>query len=155
MIRLLQRFEGFALAEDKQLPPPWKLGPESTHPPKRGMFGPGWPGSKRKAVERIWPGNNIVLHVKANHAVTPFHVCVAEIVPREGCGSESRRLTDLGRDKLSNLFLPSSIKDSGRCNVGYTRDVYLWTPMIQQLFGLRTRQGDIFMIGMIHPGVHL
>lgn len=64
MIRFLQRFEGFTLAEDKQLPPPWKSNPESTHPPKRGMFGPGWPGSKRKAVERIWPGNNIVLHVK-------------------------------------------------------------------------------------------
>lgn len=69
MIRLLQRFEGFTLAEDKQLPPPWKTSPQPTDPSKRGMFGPGWPGTRRKAVEKIWPGNNIVLHVKVLCAV--------------------------------------------------------------------------------------
>lgn len=64
MIRLLQRFENFTLAEDKQLSPPWKTNSPPTDPSKRGMFGPGWPGSKRKALEKIWPGNNIVLYVK-------------------------------------------------------------------------------------------
>ena len=64
MIRLLQRFEGFTLAEDKQLPPPWKTDPQPTDPSKRGMFGPGWPGTRRKAVEKIWPGDNIILDVK-------------------------------------------------------------------------------------------
>lgn len=64
MIRLLQRFQGFTLAEDKQLSPPWKTNPQPTDPSKRGMFGPGWPGTRRKAVEKIWPGNNIVLYVK-------------------------------------------------------------------------------------------
>jgi len=64
MIRLLQRFENFTLAEDKQLSPPWKTNPPSTSPSKRGMFGPGWPGSKRKGLEKVWPGNNIVLFVK-------------------------------------------------------------------------------------------
>ena len=64
MIRLLQRFEKFTLAEDKQLSPPWKTNPSLNDPSKRGMFGPGWPGSKRKVLEKIWPGNNIVLFVR-------------------------------------------------------------------------------------------
>ena len=70
MIRLLQRFEGFTLAEDKQLPPPWRKNPQLANPSKRGMFGPGWPGSKRKAVEKIWPSSNIVLSVRVCCAVT-------------------------------------------------------------------------------------
>lgn len=74
MIRLLQRFESFTLAEDKQLSPPWKANPQPTDPPKRRMFGPGWPGSKRKAVEKIWPGNHIVLFVKVFSAVISFGV---------------------------------------------------------------------------------
>ena len=69
MIRLLQRFEGFTLAEDKQLPPPWKTDPPPTDPSKRGMFGPGWPGSKRKAVEKVWPDHNIVLAIKVRRVV--------------------------------------------------------------------------------------
>lgn len=70
MIRLLQRFEGFTLAEDKQLAPPWKTNPQPTDPSKRGMFGPGWPGSKRKPVEKIWPSSNIVLSVRVRRAIT-------------------------------------------------------------------------------------
>lgn len=69
MIRLLQRFEGFTLAEDKQLSPPWKTGSSD-----RGMFGPGWPGTKRKALEKIWPYNNIVLYVKVFFAVARFFI---------------------------------------------------------------------------------
>ena len=69
MIRLLQRFEGFTLAEDKQLTPPWKTNPPPADPSKRGMFGPGWPGSKRKAMEKVWPGSNIVLSVKVRCVV--------------------------------------------------------------------------------------
>ena len=68
MIRLLQRFENFTLAEDKQLSPPWKKNPSPSDPLKRGMFGPGWPGSKRKALEKIWPGNYIVLFVRVRVA---------------------------------------------------------------------------------------
>ena len=64
MIRLLQRFEGFTLAEDRQLTPPWKTNPLPADPSKRGIFGPGWPGTKRKAIEKIWPDNPIVLCVK-------------------------------------------------------------------------------------------
>ena len=58
MIRLLQRFEIFTLAEDKQLAPPWKINPPPTDPSKRGSL------SKRKALEKIWPGRNIVLFIK-------------------------------------------------------------------------------------------
>ena len=69
MIRLLQRFEGFMFAEDKQLSPPWKTNPPPTDPSKRGMFGPGWPGTKRKAVEKVWPSSNIVLSVQVSRGV--------------------------------------------------------------------------------------
>jgi len=74
MIRLLQRFEDFTLAEDKQLPPPWRANPLPTDPSKRGMFGPGWPGTKRKALENIWPGNNIVMFVRVCCAFESFGV---------------------------------------------------------------------------------
>ena len=74
MIRLLQRFEGFTLAEDRQLPPPWKTNPPPADPSMRGMFGPGWPGAKRKAIEKIWPYNRIVLSVKVRYVVMPSGV---------------------------------------------------------------------------------
>ena len=70
MIRLVQRFESFTLAEDKQLSPPWRTNPPPTDPSKRGMFGPGWPGTKRKALEKIWPGHNIILFVEVCCAVS-------------------------------------------------------------------------------------
>ena len=72
MIRLLQRFEGFTLAEDKQLAPPWRTNPQPADPAKRAMLGPGWPGSKRKALEKIWPGNNIVLSVRVRRAAISY-----------------------------------------------------------------------------------
>jgi hypothetical protein len=70
MIRLLQRFEGFTLAEDKQLSPPWVTNLLSADPSKRGMFGPGWPGTKRKALEKVWPGTSFVFSVKVSCVVT-------------------------------------------------------------------------------------
>lgn len=95
MIRLLQQFEDFTLAEDKQLAPPWKTTPQPTDVSKGGIFGPGLPGTMRKAVEKIWPGNNIVLYVKVFCVITSPRICVAEFIPREGCGFESRRLNEL------------------------------------------------------------
>lgn len=61
MVRLLQRFEHFALAEDKQLAPPWKSKPLPTG---SSMFGPGYPGTKRKDVEKVWLGNHVVMFSK-------------------------------------------------------------------------------------------
>ena len=80
MIRLLQRFEGFTLAEDKQVPPPWKVDPPLADSSKRGMFGPGWPGTKRKAVEKIWPSGNIVLSVKVCYMLAWSHLPVFRIL---------------------------------------------------------------------------
>ena len=96
VIRLVQRFESFTLAEDKQLSPPWRTNPPPTDPSKRGVFGPGWPGTKRKALEKIWPGNNIVLFVRVCCAVS-FHsvFCVVDFAPREDCGFESRGLSEV------------------------------------------------------------
>ena len=94
MIRLLQRFESFTLAEDKQLSPPWKTNPPPTDPSKRGMFGPCWPGTKRKALEKIWPSHNIVLSVKVCCVAISFGV-LRYFVPREDCGFESRRLSEV------------------------------------------------------------
>jgi len=61
MVRLLQRFEHFSLAEDVQLAPPWKTKPLPTGP---SMFGPGYPGTKRKEVEKVWLGNHVVMFSK-------------------------------------------------------------------------------------------
>ena len=76
MVRLLQRFEHFTLAEDKQLAPPWKTKPLPTG---SSMFGPGYPGTKRKEVEKVWLGNHIVMFSKVRSGVhcqgrqlTPF-----------------------------------------------------------------------------------
>lgn len=71
-VRLLQRFEGFTLAEDKQLAPPWKTKPL---PAGSSMFGPGYPGTKRKEVEKVWLGNHIVMFSK-----------VGCLLPRDGLG---------------------------------------------------------------------
>jgi len=61
MIRLLQRFEHFTLAEDKQLAPPWKTKPLPT---RSSIFGPGYPGTQRKKVEKVWLGNHVVMFSK-------------------------------------------------------------------------------------------
>lgn len=61
MVRLLQRFEHFTLAEDKQLAPPWKTKPLPT---RSSIFGPGYPGTKRKEVEKVWLGNHVVMFAK-------------------------------------------------------------------------------------------
>jgi len=61
MVRLLQRFEHFTLAEDKQLAPPWKTKPLPTG---SSVFGPGYPGTKRKEVEKVWLGNHVVMFSK-------------------------------------------------------------------------------------------
>jgi hypothetical protein len=66
MVRLLQRFEHFTLAEDKQLAPPWKTKPTPTG---SSMFGPGYPGTKRKEVEKVWLGNHIVMFSKVKSGV--------------------------------------------------------------------------------------
>ena len=66
VVRLLQRFEGFTLAEDKQLRPPWKTKPLPTG---SSMFGPGYPGTKRKEVEKVWLGNHVVMFSKASSRV--------------------------------------------------------------------------------------
>ena len=96
MIRLLQRFEGFTLADDKQLPPPWKTGPQPADPPNRSMFGIGWPGTRRKTVEKVFPGNNIVLHVKVICIVMSSATSLYLFYPRGGYGFESRRLSEAG-----------------------------------------------------------
>jgi hypothetical protein len=64
MVRLLQRFEHFTLAEDKQLAPPWKTKPLPTG---SSMFGPGYPGTKRKEVEKLWLGNHVVMFSKVGY----------------------------------------------------------------------------------------
>jgi hypothetical protein len=79
MIRLLQRFDGFTLAEDKQLSPPWKTNPPPADPSKHGMFGPGWPGTKRKAVEKVWPKIGIVLSVKVSRMIVSLVFCIVEL----------------------------------------------------------------------------
>lgn len=61
MVRLLQRFERFTLAEEKQLAPPWKTKPLPTG---SSMFGPGYPGTRRKEVEKVWLGNHVVMFSK-------------------------------------------------------------------------------------------
>ena len=63
IVRLLQRFEHFALAEDKQLAPPWKTKPLPTG---SSTFGPGYPGTKRKEVEKVWLGNHVVMFSKVS-----------------------------------------------------------------------------------------
>jgi hypothetical protein len=60
------------LAEDKQLAPPWKTKPLPTGP---SIFGPGYPGTKRKEVERVWLGNHVVMFSK-----------VGWLLPRECLG---------------------------------------------------------------------
>jgi len=57
MVRMLQRFDKFELAEDKQLTPPWITDPA---PAKPGVH----PGSERKSVEKVWPAYTITIHVK-------------------------------------------------------------------------------------------
>jgi len=63
LVRLLQRFEHFTLAEDKQLAPPWKTKPLPTG---SSTFGPGYPGTKRKEVEKVWLGNHVVMFSKVS-----------------------------------------------------------------------------------------
>jgi len=58
MVRLLQRFERFRLAEDRQLTPPWISNPDSQ------KLGAAHPGTSRKAIEKIWPAYTITMHVK-------------------------------------------------------------------------------------------
>lgn len=78
MVRLLQRFEHFTLAEDKQLAPPWKTKPVPTG---SSMFGPGYPGTKRKEIEKVWLGNHVVMFSKVSSCAKrlswnsehPFH----------------------------------------------------------------------------------
>lgn len=64
MVRLLQRFETFELAQDKQLTPPWMADP-ATSAPKPGVH----PGTWRKNVEKIWPAYTITIHVKVRFSV--------------------------------------------------------------------------------------
>jgi hypothetical protein len=59
MIRLLQRFDTFTLAEDRQLTPPWISDPNSSHKPDAAH-----PGSSRKAVEKVWLVSTITIHAK-------------------------------------------------------------------------------------------
>ena len=61
MVRLLQRFEHLTLAEDEQLAPPRKTKPLPTG---SSMFGPEYPGTKRKEVEKVWLENHVVTFSK-------------------------------------------------------------------------------------------
>jgi len=58
LVRLLQRFDEFAIDERKQLPPPWKRDPSVDI----GLKDPR-SGTSRKDVEKIWPGFTIVIHI--------------------------------------------------------------------------------------------
>ena len=58
LARLLQRFDEFEIDERKQLPPPWKKGPDVDI----GLKDP-CSGTSRKDVEKIWPGFTIVIHI--------------------------------------------------------------------------------------------
>lgn len=58
LARLLQRFDGFEIDESKQALPPWKNDPNINI----GLKDPS-KGTSRKAVERIWPGYTIIIHI--------------------------------------------------------------------------------------------
>lgn len=58
LVRLLQRFDEFVIDERKQLPPPWKKDPAVDMGLKDSRS-----GTKRKDVERLWPGFTIVIHI--------------------------------------------------------------------------------------------
>jgi len=58
LVRLLQRFDKFAIDERKQLPPPWKKDPSVDI----GLKDPR-KGTSRKGIEGIWPGFTIVIHI--------------------------------------------------------------------------------------------
>lgn len=58
LVRLLQRFDEFEIDERKQLPPPWKKDPTADI----GLKDPR-SGTKRKDIERIWPGFTIIIHI--------------------------------------------------------------------------------------------
>ncbi|KAF9648649.1 cytochrome P450 [Thelephora ganbajun] len=58
LVRLLQRFDEFAIDERKQLPPPWKKDPNVD----TGLKNPR-SGTSRKEIERIWPAFAIVIHI--------------------------------------------------------------------------------------------
>jgi len=79
VVRLLQRFERFTLAEDKQLAPPWKTKPLPTG---SSVFGPGYPGTKRKEVEKVWLGNHVVMFSKVC-CLSPRD-CLGFLIPPSG-----------------------------------------------------------------------
>jgi len=56
--RLLQRFDEFAIDERKQVSPPWKKDGDVDI----GLKDPNG-GTSRKAVERMWPGYTIIIHI--------------------------------------------------------------------------------------------
>jgi len=58
LVRLLQRFDEFAIDKQKQLSPPWKRDPGADI----GLKDPR-SGTSRKDVEKIWPGFTIVIHI--------------------------------------------------------------------------------------------
>lgn len=111
MVRMLQRFDKFELAEDKQLTPPWITEPTQA---KAGVH----PGSERKSVEKIWPAYTITIHVKVCF-VSASSCGVRLQCNRVACGCDLGRLkTEIKRDTSLKLFTPLRIV--GFLNVNYS-----------------------------------
>lgn len=58
LVRLLQHFDEFVIDERKQPLPPWKKDPTVDMGLKDSCS-----GTKRKNIERIWPGFTIIIHI--------------------------------------------------------------------------------------------